>query len=90
MDIVDQQAKVISNPLFGDLDVLAGDKKHTNKSLQGSKLKKEEKRGSSFVTSIRYVGENQKDLATTKNNDAAVISAFTNPCGFCEKSHTLE
>ncbi|KAI2661726.1 G2 and S phase-expressed protein 1 [Labeo rohita] len=53
VEFVDRQAKVISNPLFGDLDVLASDKKHSNKSLQGSKLKKEGKRGSSFVTGVK-------------------------------------
>lgn len=90
MEFVERQAKVISNPLFGDLDALAGDKKHTNKSLQGTKLKKEGKRGSSFVTGVQQVGENHKDLTTAKNNGASEISAFTKPCAFCEKNHTLD
>lgn len=63
---VDRQAKVISNPLFGDLDVLSGDKKHTNKSSQAIKLKKEGKRGSSFATGIQQFSENHKDLNTAK------------------------
>ncbi len=90
VEFVERQAKVISNPLFGDLDALAGDKKHTNKSLQGTKLKKEGKIGSSFVTGVQQVGENHKDLTTAKNNGASEISAFTKPCAFCEKNHTLD
>lgn len=90
VEFVDRQAKVISNPLFGDLDALAGDKKQTNKSLQGSKFKKEAKRSSSFVTDVKQVGETQKDLTMLKTNSTSVISAYTKPCAFCEKGHTLE
>nr|XP_055033829.1 uncharacterized protein LOC129422128 [Misgurnus anguillicaudatus] len=90
VEFVDRQAKVISNPLFGDLDALAGDKKHTNKFLQGTKQKREGKKSSSFVTDIKQVGETQKDTTAIKTNSTLVISAFTKPCAFCEKNHTLE
>lgn len=65
-------------------------KKQTNKSLQGTKLKREGKRSSSFVTDAKQVGETQKDLTMIKTNSTSVTSAFTKPCAFCEKGHTLE
>jgi len=90
VEFVDRHSRVISNPLFGDLDALAGDKKHANKSFQGAKLKREGKGSSSFATDLKQFGETQKDLTMMKSNIAPVISAYTKPCAFCEKSHTLE
>lgn len=65
---------------------------NTNKSLQGTKLKREGKRSSSFqlMSNGLVQSHSQNDLTMMKNNNASVISAFTWLCVFLDQGHTLD
>ncbi|KAL2099387.1 hypothetical protein ACEWY4_005867 [Coilia grayii] len=88
VSFVERQAKIMSDPLFGDIDAVSTEKV-TKKSQQGNKSKKDGKHGSSFATKVDQVG-NSESSETTSKSDASLNSAFTKPCMFCEKNHTLQ
>ena len=55
MNFVDRQAKIISDPLFGDLNTATAEKKDTKMFQQGITAKK----GGSFATIIELIGDKQ-------------------------------
>ena len=92
---VDRQAQLITDPLFGDVLDATSERKQKGKqdSGPGTKkegIKKEGKKGSSFATSVTTVEKDQGNAPKTKADATAPVSAFTKPCVYCEKNHTLE
>ncbi|KAK0152984.1 hypothetical protein N1851_005351 [Merluccius polli] len=88
VSFVEHQAKIVSDPLFGDLDT-APTEKVTKKYQQGSKPKKDSRQGSSFATKVDQVADTEPSETKSKN-DVSLNCAFTKPCMFCEKNHTLQ
>ena len=86
VNFVDRQAKISSDPRFGDLNTATAEKKDTKKFQQGIKAKK----GSSFATNIELIGDKQSGLSRPKNDAASFNGAFMKLCVFCGKNHTLE
>lgn len=85
MNFVERQAKIMSDPLFGDLDAAIGEKA-MKKFQQGNKLKKDGKQGSSFAAKVDQVKESE----TKSKIGVSLNCAFTRPCMFCEKNHVLQ
>ena len=86
VNFVDRQAKIISDPLIGDLNAATAEKKDTKKFQQGIKAKK----GSSFATNIELIGDKQSRLSRPKTDATLFNCAFMKQCVFCGKNHTLE
>lgn len=87
VNFVERQAKIVSDPLFGDLDAALVEKA-SKKTPQGNKLKKE-KQGSSFATKVNQDGEVESS-ETKPKTEGSPSCAFTRPCMFCEKNHALQ
>lgn len=87
---VERQAKIMSDPLFGDLETAVSDKV-MKKPQQGNKLKKDIRHGSSFAIKVNQGSEMDKRSRVSKNqSDLSFNCAFTRPCMFCGKLHTLQ
>lgn len=88
---VDKQAKVTTDPLFGNLlEGTVDEKKDKGKSDIKRRTKPEGKRGSSFVTNATPVTTEELTVQSTKAERTRLNSAFSKPCLFCERHHTLE
>lgn len=83
---MDRQAKIVTDPLFGDLLSPATERKERKTSLMERKSKKEGIKRSSFATKIVKPREEHNKLKTDK---ALSSVAFTKPCLFCKQNHTL-
>ena len=91
VNFVERQAKIISDPLFGDLDLSVNENKTTKKSQQGRQYRKEGKQGSSFATKVEQVEDSDDQGESSKSKtDVSFKCAFTKPCIFCERNHTLQ
>lgn len=88
---VDKQAKVTMDPLFGDLlEVTAAEKKDTGKLNTKQRTKTGGKKGSSFATNAIPVRTEEVNIPKTKVVTTHSNSAFSKPCLYCERNHTLE
>lgn len=89
VSFVDRQAKVTLDPLFGDLLDVAAEKKDKGK-FETKRRTKTEKKGSSFATNATPVRIEQSNITKTKVETVHPNSAFTKPCLYCDRNHTLE
>lgn len=85
---VDRQAKIITDPLFGDLQNSVPEKKDKKASLP-EKSRKEKIRGSSFATNVATVDNEDNVKSKAKMNMTSINIAFTRPCMFCKNNHSL-
>lgn len=83
---VDRQARIIADPLFGDLLGPVTKRKEKKTSLMERKGKKEKIKRSSFATNIATPNEEEHK---SKTDRASSIVAFIKPCLFCKRDHTL-
>ncbi len=91
VNFVNKQAKVATDPLFGNLlEVTAAEKKDKGKFDSKRHSITEGKKGSSFVTNATPVETKKLTFQKTKADLAHLNSAFNKPCLFCERNHTLE
>lgn len=88
VDFVYHQAKVVNDPLFGDiLDITSGNQGNTKKKANSGKG---ESKRSSFAVSVSTTnkdttkGQPEKKPALVKS-----ANAFQSPCLYCKKNHTL-
>lgn len=85
---VDKQAKVTMDPLFGNLlEGTAVEKKEKGKFDIKRRTTPEGKKGSSFVTNATPVKIQDSKSRTEMTHPNG---AFSKPCLFCERNHTLE
>lgn len=88
VSFVDRQAKMTTDPLFGDLQGPTSENEKKT-SLTDRKARKEKIKGSIFATSITTPREKESDKYKTKTDRTLNNVAFTKPCLFCKGNHTL-
>lgn len=86
VDFVYHQAKVVNDPLFGDiLDGTPGKQADTKKK---SNFGKSESRRSSFAVKVTAT-EKSATKSQPEKKTAKSANAFQSPCLFCKKNHAL-
>lgn len=89
VSFLDKQAKVMTDLLFGDIkEPVPPDKKEKMK-MSGKCAKREGHKRSSFAT-VTCTEEPTRHTPTCRSEGASHSGAFSKPCLFCEKNHTLE
>lgn len=91
MDFIDTEAKVVTDPLYGEIQSFSvgseGKGKATSVNIKVPK--RISQKGSSFVTAINPLGKEAPD-SPAKKPSVVTASAFEKPCLFCQKNHMLE
>ncbi|XP_043956787.1 uncharacterized protein LOC122822295 [Gambusia affinis] len=90
VSFIDKQARLMTDPLFGNINpsqpAEKGEKRKTQiKSVKGDGLKK-----SSFATDITCKEETTIKATKTQSERATNSTAFSTPCLFCKMNHTFE
>lgn len=84
---VDKEAKMLNDPLFGDLQGAANERKTP---VMVKMTKNVNPRGSSFATNVSLCDEDKKnENVQSKASTMCNNSAFSRPCLYCKKSHNM-
>nr|XP_033956769.1 carbohydrate sulfotransferase 10 isoform X2 [Pseudochaenichthys georgianus] len=89
VDFVDEQAKILADPLFGDLQGSAAEAKSRNVLQMEKTTWSERIKGSILATSVATSTEEENCKPLTVNSRTSSNVAFMKPCLFCKKDRAL-